>query len=93
MEGDMFNPMGILLYRYDALPKYGSIPQYFIEFSDNHNEWNVSFKSRTDSTSYLELPNTEKISFSKGYAKLFFAILTFKCINLSLLFYLSLLFC
>ena len=66
MEGDMFNPMGILLHRYDVLPKYGSIPQYFLEFSDNLHEWNVSFKSRIDSTSYLELPNTENISLSKG---------------------------
>ena len=62
----MFNPIGILLYRYDVLPKYGSIPQYFLEFSDNLNEWKVSFKSRTDNTSHLELPNTENVSFHKG---------------------------
>ena len=40
-------------------------------------KWNASFKSRTDNVSHLELPNTENISLSKGYAKLFFAILTF----------------
>ena len=27
---------------------------------------NVSFKSRTDNTLHLELPNTENISFNKG---------------------------
>ena len=63
------------------LPKYGSIPQYFLEFSDNLKEWNASFKSRTDSTSHLELPNTENVSLSKGYAKLIFAILTFRCLK------------
>ena len=43
MDGDMFNPIGILQCRYDALPKYGSIPQYFVEFSDNLKEWNAFF--------------------------------------------------
>ena len=33
--------------------------QYFFECSDNLKEWNASFKSKTDSTSHLELPNTE----------------------------------
>ena len=28
IEGEMFNPIGILWYIYDALPKYGNIPQY-----------------------------------------------------------------
>ena len=51
--------MGILCYKYEVLPKYGSTPQYFIESSDNLNEWNASFKSNTDNTSHLELPNTE----------------------------------
>ena len=36
------------------LPKYGSIPQHFFEFSDSLREWNASFKSRTDNTSPLE---------------------------------------
>ena len=54
------------------------MPQYFLEFSDNLNEWSASFKSRTDNTSHLELPNIENVSLSKRYAKLFFAILTFK---------------
>ena len=30
---------------------------------------------------HLELPNTEKVSLANGYAKLFFAILTFKCLK------------
>ena len=58
-----------------------SIPQYFLEFSGNLNEWKASFKSRTDNASHLELPNTGNISLSKGYAKLIFAILTFKCLK------------
>ena len=28
--GNTFSPIGILTYKYDTLPKYGSIPQYFI---------------------------------------------------------------
>ena len=74
-------PIGILWCRYDALPKYGNIPQYLFDFSDNPNEWNASFKSNTHSTSHLELPNTENISFSKGYAILFLVILTFRCLK------------
>ena len=35
------------------------------------DEWNASFKSNTDSTSHLELPNTENMSLSKGYARIF----------------------
>ena len=54
------------------LLKYGSIPQYFFEFSDNLREWNASFKSKTDNTSHFELPSTENVSLTKGYAKLFF---------------------
>ena len=54
------------------LPKYRSIPQYFFEFSDNLREWNAAFKSKTDNTSHLELPNAENVSLTKGYAKLFF---------------------
>ena len=38
-------------------------------------------KSKTDNTSHLELPNTENVSLNKGYAKLFFAILTFRCLK------------
>ena len=53
----------------------------FPTISDNCNEWNASFRSRTDSTSHLELPNTENVSFSKGDARLFFVILTFKCLK------------
>ena len=55
--------------------------QYFLEFSDNLKEWNASFRSNTDNTSHLELPNTENVSLSKGYAKLFFAILKFRCLK------------
>ena len=50
-------------------------------FSDNLKEWNVSFKSRTDNTTHLELPDTKNVSLSKGYAKLYFAILTFRCLK------------
>ena len=57
------------------------MPHYFLEFSDNLKEWNASIKSRTDNTSYPELPNTENVSLSKGYAKLFFVILMFKCLK------------
>ena len=28
IEGEIFNPIGILWYKYDVLPKYGNIPQY-----------------------------------------------------------------
>ena len=33
-------------------------------------------------TSHLELPNNENVSLNKGNAKLFFAILVFKCLKL-----------
>ena len=59
----------------------GVFHSIFLEFSDNLKEWNVSFRSRTYSTSHLELPNTKNVSLSKGYAKLFFAILGFKCLK------------
>ena len=32
IEGDIFNPMGILWYKYVALLKYGSFPEYRFEF-------------------------------------------------------------
>ena len=64
--GEILNPIGILWYKYDVLPKYGSIPQYFLELSVNLSEWNASFISSTDSTSHLELPNSMKVSFNKG---------------------------
>ena len=35
MEGEILNPMGILWYKWDMLPKYGSIPQYLFKFSDS----------------------------------------------------------
>ena len=55
--------------------------QSMVMLTDSLSKGNVSFKSNTDSTSHLELPNTENVSFSKGYAKLFLAILTFKCLK------------
>ena len=64
--GEMLSLIGILWYKYDALPKYGSIPQYFLELSVNLNEWNASFKSSTNSTSHLELPNNVNVSFNSG---------------------------
>ena len=57
---EMFNPIGILWYKYEALLKYGKIQQYIFEFSNNLREWNASFKSNTKSTSHLELPNVAK---------------------------------
>ena len=38
IEGEIFNPKAFFWYRYDALPKYGSIPQYFFEFPDSLSE-------------------------------------------------------
>ena len=64
--GEILSPMGILWFKYDALPKYGSIPQYFLELLVNLSEWNVSFKSSTDNTSHLELPYSMNVSFNKG---------------------------
>ena len=64
--GEMLSPIGILWYKYDALPKYGSIPQYFLELSVNLSEWNASIKSSTDSTSHLEPPNNVNVSFNSG---------------------------
>ena len=32
-------------------------------------------------TSHLELPNNENVSLNKGYAKLFFDILMFRCLK------------
>ena len=48
------------------LPKYGKIPQHLFEYSERLKEWNTSFKSNTDKTSHLELPNTENVSFNSG---------------------------
>ena len=78
IEGEIYNPIGILWYKYDVLSQDGSIPQYVFEFSDNLSEWNASFKSNTDSTSHLELPNTDNVSLSRGYARLFWL---FSCLN------------
>ena len=71
IEVKIFNPIGILWYKYDVLPKYGSIPKYLFEFSDSLSESNASFKSNIDNTSHLELPNTENVSINNGYAKFF----------------------
>ena len=38
MFGEMFNPIGILWYKEEELPKYGSIPQSLFDFSDNLSE-------------------------------------------------------
>ena len=64
--GEMLSPIGILWYRYNTLPKYGSIPQYFLELSVNLSEWNTSFKSITDNTSHLEPTNRVNVSFNNG---------------------------
>ena len=64
--GEMLIPIGILWYKYNALLKYGSIPQYFLELSVNLSEWNASFKSSTSNTSHLELPSNVNMSFNSG---------------------------
>ena len=66
IDGDIFTPIGFVWYKYEALPKYGKIPQYLFKFSESLKEWNASFISNTDKTSHLELPNTENVSFSNG---------------------------
>ena len=66
IEGEMFNPMGILWCMYDALPKYGNILQYLFKSSENLNEWNASFKSNTERTLRLELLRTENVSLTNG---------------------------
>ena len=71
IEGEIFNPISILWHKYGVLPKYGSIMQYLFELSNNLSELNVSFKSNTDNTLHLELPNTENVSFNKAYPKVF----------------------
>ena len=53
MDGDIFNSIGILWYKYEVLPIYGKIQQNLFEFSKSLNEWNASFKSKTDNTSHL----------------------------------------
>ena len=71
IECEIFNPIGILWYKYDVLPMYGNIPQYLFEFSDNLSEWNAAFKSNTDNTSHLELPNIENVSLIRGMPNCF----------------------
>ena len=66
IEGEIFNPIGILWYKYDELPKYGSIPQYLSELSDSLSKWKASFRSNTDNTSHLEFPYTENVSLTNG---------------------------
>ena len=61
-----------------SMAKYHSISLIFLTTSRNGN---ASFKSNTDSTSHLELPNVVNVSFTSGYAKLFLAILVFRCLK------------
>ena len=42
IECEIFNPIGIIWYRYDGLPKYGNIPKYLLACSESLSEWNVS---------------------------------------------------
>ena len=37
IEGEIFNPIGILWYMYDALLKYGNILYYILEYSESLN--------------------------------------------------------
>ena len=63
------------------LSKYGSIPQYLFEFSDSLSEQKASVKPNTERTLHFEFPNTENVALTNGYAKLFLAIITFKCLK------------
>ena len=38
IDGDIFNPIGILWYRYETLPRYGKIPHNLFEFSEHFME-------------------------------------------------------
>ena len=38
IEGDIFNPIGILCYIYQVLLKYGNIPQYLFKWSESLSE-------------------------------------------------------
>ena len=38
IDGDTSSSIGILSYRYEALPKYGKIPQNLFEFSESLKE-------------------------------------------------------
>ena len=64
--GEMFNPIGFIWYKYEALPKYGSMPQYFLDLPVSLREWNASLRSNTDNTSHLEFPSNVNVSFNKG---------------------------
>ena len=66
IEGEICNPIGILWYIYDALPKYGNILQYLLESFESLNESNGSFKSNTEKILHLELPITENVSLTNG---------------------------
>ena len=81
MEGEIVNPMGILGINRTCYQNMEVICNIFFEFSDSLSEWKVSFRSSTERTLHFELPNTENVSLTNGYAKLFLAILTFKCLK------------
>ena len=51
---------------YDALLKYGNIPQYLLESSESFNEGNASFKSNAERTKHLEFPKAENVSLTNG---------------------------
>ena len=76
IDGETFNPIGILWYKYDSLPKYGKIPQFLtISRSKKHHS------NHPQSTSHFELPSVANMPFINEYAKLFLAILVFKCLR------------
>ena len=45
---------------------YQNMVRFLIIFLNFLREWNVSFKSKINNTSHLELPNTENVSFNEG---------------------------
>ena len=66
--GEILSPIGTLLYKYEALSKYGRMPQYFFELSDSLSEWNASVRSNTERALHLELPNIQTCPLPMGMA-------------------------
>ena len=71
IKGEIFDPLGILYINMMCCQSMVIFHNIFLNslmvlLNEMH-----SFRSNTDSTSHLELLNTENVSFSKGYAKLF----------------------
>ena len=57
------------------------MPQYFFDFSDSLSEEMHLSDLILRVLSHLEFLNVVNVSFTKGYARLFLAILVFNCIK------------